>query len=260
MSSGNDSSATAAAPMIWVGLPAYNEEATIPALFPRFKQVFPEKSHRYRVVVYNDGCTDRTVERTLEWAKELNVEVIGKSVNMGLGEGLRCLISHVAEQGGDNDVLFVMDCDDTHRPGQFAAMLAALERGHDVVIASRYRRGSRIAGVTLYRQILSLGAATLFKLLHWCRGVRDYTCGFRGYRVALLRRARARYGERLVEERGFACMVELLLKLNHLGARMCEIPIDLRYDRKRSASKMDAGGTALRLLRKLVAWRMRGLE
>ena len=55
-------------------------------------------------------------------------------------------------------------------------------------------------------------------------------------------------------------MVELLLKLNRLGANMCEIPLDLRYDLKQSASKMDVGGTTCVLLKKLVAWRVRGLE
>ncbi len=253
-------SANPAGRTLWIGLPAYNEEATIPALFPRFKEVLADANADYRIVLYNDGCTDRTVERALEWQMDLNVEVIGKPVNMGLGEGLRCLIAHVTEHGNAGDVLFIMDCDDTHHPRQFAEMLAALDRGFDVVIASRYRRGARVAGVAPHRQVLSLGAATLFKLLHWCPGVLDYTCGFRGYRVALLQRARAHYGARLIEERGFACMVELLLKLNHLGAKMCEIPLDLRYDLKQSASKMDVGGNTTRLLRKLVAWRVRGLE
>ena len=179
---------------------------------------------------------------------------------MGLGEGLRCLIAHVTERGAGRDVLFILDCDDTHHPAQFPAMLAALDSGHDVVIASRYRRGSHIAGVAPHRRLLSLGAAMLFKLLHNCRGVRDYTCGYRGYRVELLQRARKHYGERLIQERGFACMVELLLKLNRIGARMCEVPIDLRYDLKQSASKMDVGGNTMRLLARLVAWRMRGLE
>ena len=245
---------------LWIGLPAYNEEATIPALFPRFKETLADAGANYRSVLYNDGCTDRTVERALEWKNQLNVEVIGKPVNKGLGEGLRCLVAHATEHGAADDVLFIMDCDDTHHPRQFAGMLAALDRGFDVVIASRYRRGARIAGVAPHRQVLSLGAATLFKLLHWCSGVRDYTCGFRAYRVALLQRARSHYGERLIEERGFACMVELLLKLNRLGAKMCEVPLDLRYDLKQSASKMDVGGNTTRLLKKLVAWRVRGLE
>ena len=245
---------------IWVGLPAFNEEATIPALFPRFKDVLADGAQPYQIVLYNDGCTDRTVERAVAWQKELNVEVIGNPVNRGLGEGLRCLVLHACAHGVDDDVLFIMDCDDTHHPRQFAEMLAVLDRGKDVVIASRYRRGARIAGVAPHRKFLSLGAALLFKLLHWCPGVLDYTCGFRGYRVATLKRAHAHYGARLIEERGFACMVELLLKLNHLGATMGEVPLDLRYDLKQSASKMDVGGNTTRLLRKLVAWRLHGLE
>jgi hypothetical protein len=54
--------------------------------------------------------------------------------------------------------------------------------------------------------------------------------------------------------------VELLLKLNRLGARCGEIPLELRYDLKQGASKMDVGGNTLRLLNKLVSWRLRGLE
>ncbi|MDB5809603.1 MAG: glycosyltransferase [Betaproteobacteria bacterium] len=253
-------SAEANARTVWIGLPAYNEEATIPALFPRFKDVFADSPANYRIVLYNDGCTDRTVERAHEWQGRLNVEIIGKPVNHGLGEGLRCLIEHVATHGAAPDVMFIMDCDDTHHPRQFAPMLAALDHGADVVIASRYRAGASTAGVAPHRQFLSLGAATLFKLLHWCHGVRDYTCGFRGYRVALLQQARARYGARLIEERGFACMVELLLKLNRIGAKMAEIPLELRYDLKQSASKMDVGGNTTRLLRKLVTWRVRGFK
>lgn len=246
--------------MIWIGLPAYNEERSIGPLFARFCEVFPDRSARYRVVLYNDGCTDHTVAEAEKWRDRLNLEIIGKADNLGLGEGLRRLVRHAAERGDPGDVLFIMDCDDTHHPAQFAPMLAALARGCDLVIASRYRAGSRVAGVALHRRILSLGAAILFKLLHPCKGVFDYTCGFRGYRVQLLQKALEVYGDRLVGERGFACMVELLLKLNRLGIRMGEVPLDLRYDLKRGASKMDVGGNTLRLLSKMVSWRLFGLE
>lgn len=245
---------------IWIGLPAYNEQDTIPALFARFLAAFPDKSQRYCIVLYNDGCTDGTVAAARQWQDVLNLEIIGKETNMGLGEGLRQLAAYAARQGAPDDVLFIMDCDDTHHPGQFPVMLQALQQGHDVVIASRYRRGSRVIGVAWHRKVLSLGAAFLFKLLHPCRGVLDYTCGFRAYRVALLQRAQTVYGDHLIRERGFACMVELLLKLNHIGASMHEIPLDLRYDLKKSASKMDVGGNTTRLLKKLFSWRISGLK
>lgn len=245
---------------IWVGLPAYNEAATIPALFPRFKELFPSKALPYRIVLYNDGCTDNTVAAVLAWQQSLNVEVIGLERNKGLGQGLRSLVAHAAQHGKPEDVLFIMDCDDTHHPRQIPQMFAALKNGHDVVIASRYRAGATVAGVALHRRILSLGAAVLFKLLHPCYGVLDYTCGYRGYRVGLLQKALSTYGGHLVREPGFACMVELLLKLNRIGARMCEVPLALRYDLKQGASKMDVGGNTQRLLKKLVSWRIHGLK
>lgn len=254
------SSAGEAARTLWIGLPAYNEEATIPPLFARFLAAFPDSSAPYRIVLYNDGCKDGTVAAARAWADRLNVEIIGRDENLGLGHGLRSLINHAARHGRPQDCLVIMDCDDTHHPSQIPALLAELDRGCDIVIASRYRRGARVAGVAPHRRLLSLGAALLFKALHPCRGVLDYTCGYRAYRVALLQQARERYADGLVRERGFACMVEVLLKLNRLGARCGEIPLDLRYDLKQGASKMDVGGTTLRLLNKLVSWRLRGLE
>lgn len=62
-------------------------------------------------------------------------------------------------------------------------------------------RGARVTGVPIQRRLLSLAAAGLFKVLPPCSGVLDYTCGFRGYRVGVLQRALARYGDRLVSER-----------------------------------------------------------
>ena len=245
---------------IYLGLPAYNEEIALPRLLLRIESLVKSSQLAITVVVYNDGSTDQTGTIAAQWQQRMPLVLLDCPQNKGLGVGLRALIDYAVATGKPDDILVIMDCDDTHHPDQFPVMLAALDRGHDIVIASRYRHGSRIAGVALHRRLLSLGAATLFKLLHWCRGVRDYTCGFRGYRVGLLQRARTHYGERLVEERGFACMVELLLKLNRVGASMCEVPIDLRYDLKQGASKMDVGGNALRLLRKLVAWRVRGLK
>lgn len=66
---------------------------------------------------------------------------------------------------------------------------------------------------------------------------RDYTCGYRAYRAGVLRRAMSAFGDGLIEERGFVCMAELLIKLARLGARVAEVPLVLRYDLKRSRGK-----------------------
>ena len=107
-----------------------------------------------------------------------------------------------------------------------------------MVIASRYAPGGEEVGLTRLRQFLSRGASFLLTLTVPVRGARDYTCGFRLYRAATLRRAAAAWGDALIEEAGFTCMAELLLKLGRGGARVAESPLILRYDLKEGASKM----------------------
>jgi len=75
--------------------------------------------------------------------------------------------------------------------------------------------------------------------------VRDYTCGYRAYRVGLLRKAMAVFGDRLIERRGFACTDEILVKLSTLTDRIEEIPFVLRYDQKRKSSAMPVFETIL---------------
>jgi dolichol-phosphate mannosyltransferase len=77
--------------------------------------------------------------------------------------------------------------------------------------------------------------------------IKDYSSGYRAYRTEALQRLLRRSG-RLVNESGFSCMMELLLNLRAAGARAAEVPLVLRYDLKRSESKMDVGHTIVRYL------------
>ena len=61
---------------------------------------------------------------------------------------------------------------------------------------------------------------------------------FRVYRSSVLRRGLRQYGDRLIQERGFACKAEILAKLERLGARIEEVPVDLDGSRRNGDSKM----------------------
>lgn len=251
---------TAATRRVFLGLPAYNEEIALPRLLERVLPLTVSPAGRLTVVLYNDGSTDSTVAVARAWQDKLPLTILDCPVNKGLGVGLRALVEHAVATGGDDDVLVVMDCDDTHDPAQIGDMLARIPAAADVVVASRYARGATVRGVPTMRRITALGAAALFKLIHPVRGVWDYTCGYRAYRIGALKRASAAFGPGLITETGFACMAELLLKLNVLQLRFMEIPLRLRYDQKPTASKMDVGGNARRLIRLLVRWRLRGFK
>ncbi len=245
---------------IYIGLPAYNEEIALPRLLKRIELLIASSQEPITVVLYNDGSTDATAPIARQWQQRLPLVVLDCAQNKGLGAGLRALVEHAVATAGDDDFLVIMDCDDTHDPAQVSEMLKAMAERADVVIGSRFVRGALVQGVPLLRQITSWGAAALFKLILPVPGVWDYTCGYRSYRVGALKKASAFYGARLNEESGFACMVELLLKLNALNIRMTEVPLKLRYDLKPTASKMGVGSNIRRLLILLVRWRLRGFN
>jgi dolichol-phosphate mannosyltransferase len=245
---------------VFIGLPAFNEEIALPRLLDRIERLITLSPEAITVVLYNDGSTDSTVPIARSRQQNMPLVVLDCPVNKGLGAGLRALVEHVVAGANDDDVLVIMDCDDTHDPVQIMNMLPLMAKGADVVIGSRYASGALVRGVPPLRRLTALGAAALFKLVHPVAGVWDYTCGYRAYRVGVLRKAAIRYGERLIAESGFACMVELLLKLNTVNVRFAEIPLQLRYDQKPTETKMGVGSHTRRLLLLLFRWRLRGFK
>lgn len=248
---------------VYLGLPAYNERDSIQPLFEKINELAKSFAPQLEVLVYDDGCTDGTKEAVQKWmGGPLAVTYLDGVVNKGLGTGVNSLLSHFVANASENDVLVLMDCDDTHDPQQIPEMLSVLKKSPktNLIVASRYRRGGFIKGVPYHRILMSVGAAALYKMVHPIWGVRDYTCGYRLYTYPLLKKAIPDPSKSLLKERGFACMVELLLRLKSVGLCAKEIPMRLSYDAKRSASKMDVSGNAFRLLKQLLNWRVRGFQ
>ena len=142
-----------------------------------------------------------------------------------------------------HDIIITMDADNTFPAGLALRMVRLIREGNDVVIASRYRSGSYVRGVPLYRQLLSYAGSWLCRVLFPIRGVRDYTCGYRAYHVAALSQLVSRYGEDFISERGFASMVDILLRLRQQQLIFTEVPLVLRYDLKPGRSKMNVSRT-----------------
>jgi dolichol-phosphate mannosyltransferase len=225
--------------MVIITLPAYNEEAALPALLLRIEEAMREAGFEYRVIVVNDGSSDGTGAVVDSLRGKLPVERIDHERNRGLGEAVRTGLLHALKTADDRDVIVTMDSDNTHTPGLIAGMVHGIREGNDVMIASRFRPGARIMGVPLYRRALSTLASWSFRIAFPTPNVRDYTSGYRAYRAGLLRQAFETYGDSFVSQTGFSCMVDILLKLRKLGAIASERPLVLRYDFKYGVSKMD---------------------
>lgn len=232
---------------VWIMLPAFNEEDSIPLIFPKIKKVFTEKKMEYHIVVVEDGSTDHTL-KVLERMRDVYpLDIVSHKINRGLGETERDGFEYIAEHADENDIIIRFDCDDTHEPEYIVSLLDKLKEGYDVVSTSRFQPGGGQKGVVRYRAVISYGANLFMKLMFNLPGVKDYSCGFRAYRAQVIKDAVGIFGNSFIQLKGlgFTSTLETIVKLKLLGCRFAEVPFVLRYDNKASSSKMVTSITTL---------------
>ncbi|WP_303675036.1 glycosyltransferase family 2 protein [Vampirovibrio chlorellavorus] len=232
-------------PRLFIVLPAFNEGAALSQLTASFGPALPHCS--FQILVVDDGSTDDSMS-ILEAARVPRVDIIRHPQNRGLGEAVKTGFLVALERANPNDIIAVMDSDGTHSPYLIDRMIQLIKEGNDVVVASRYRYGSQVVGLDWFRTLLSHGSSWVFRITNPIFNIKDYTCGFRLYRASILQKAFQTYGDRFITEAGFACMAEIIMKLNRVGALFCEVPMILRYDQKVSTSKIKIARTILRSL------------
>lgn len=219
---------------ITVMLPAYNEEKDLPVLLDRIQCALDGWAD-YRILVIDDGSRDRTAQIMRDAAEKMPAEMIQHPQNMGLGAAMRTGLKAAAQ---NSDIVITLDADNSQDPELIKTMVERLGEGFDVVIASRFQPGAQEIGVPPFRIFLSHFSSAGIRTLVRYPGVRDYTCGFRAYRAEKLRNLINLFGDNFIQENGFSCMFELMLNLRELHVRVSEVPLVLRYDLKKGASKM----------------------
>jgi dolichol-phosphate mannosyltransferase len=242
--------------MLFVVLPAYNEEAGLKTLLDDIEsscQAIPTQ-----IIIVNDASTDDTLKVAQEYSREnSNVQVVSHPENKGLGGALMTGFEYVfslravpglervesQHQGPVNDVILTMDADNTHPADRIPVMLTEIYSGADLVVASRYAPGGEQHGLNFMRRTLSWGAGRVMRFFFPVNGLRDYSCGYRAYRASTLESCYQSYGKQLIENRSFAAMVELLIKVVGFCKEVREVPFALHYEKKMGKSKMRIGST-----------------
>jgi glycosyltransferase involved in cell wall biosynthesis len=193
---------------LWVIVPAFNEEPQIASTIAQLSRHLP------RVVVVDDGSTDRTGER----ARAAGAIVLRQAVNLGQGAALVTGIQYAVRSGAERVVTF--DADGQHDPDDIEVLLQAQRAtGADAVI------GSRFLGSTLdmpYSRRLLLQAATFYTRLTTGLKLTDAHNGLR----LLSRKAALRL--RLRQNR-MAHASEILEWLSVSGLKVIEAPVRIRY-------------------------------
>ncbi|MBC7782761.1 MAG: glycosyltransferase [Burkholderiales bacterium] len=198
------------APDISVIVPTLNEAANLTPLMERINAAL--SGRRYEVLIVDDNSHDNTPQICEALAKNFPLRLL---VRTAPRDGLSgAVLFGMAEARGE--ILVVMDADLQHPPERLPELIAAIERGADFAVGSRYVKGGSIeSGWTFFRAINSWVATALAR--PFAGRVSDPMSGF-----LALRRASYQSARRLTPL-GYKIGLELLCKTRAQNVQ--EIPI-----------------------------------
>ncbi len=148
-----------AAPYLTVAIPCYDEEAILPATYPRMKRILEAQGVSWELIFGNDGSNDRTLELIQGYAAaDENVLTTTHYPNRGLGYTYRDM--YAAARG---EIIITLDCDLAMTPEVTVPTFLQTLKHADVAIGSRYK-GVK-ADYPLKRLVFSWGYIMMNRLL-----------------------------------------------------------------------------------------------
>jgi glycosyltransferase involved in cell wall biosynthesis len=187
-------------------IPAYQAGETVGQV------VRGARRHVERVLVVDDGSTDRTGER----AAAAGAEVLRLPENSGKGSAVRAGLEKILASDATHVVF--LDADGQHDPGDLPALLEAAGQGDDFVIGSRVARPEETPPVR-YRTN-EIGSRILTRMTG--HDVEDGQSGYRVIAADLLQSLK-------LTARGYLIETEILLKASPRVAGFRHVPIRAIY-------------------------------
>lgn len=235
--------------MIYVCIPAHNEERTIGVLLWKIRKVMREFGRDYEVLVLDDASTDETAKVLDRYRRVLPLRVLKEEHRAGYPSAVQRLLWEALDRTSypKRDVAVLLQADFSESPDYIVPLLKALEGGADIV-----------AGVVEQNGLPAPRAVRVARrMAPWVLGrayggapVSDPLSGFRAYRLIVLKKALAEFrGGPFLETDGWASNVELLGLVAPYARRIAEAPLTLRYDVAARPSRLSAVRTLRGLLR-----------
>ena len=138
-------------------IPSYNERANLQDLIYRIMATLAPIN--FEVTIVDDNSPDGTGEM-VDALKETypNLSLLKRSGKFGLSSAI---IDGFRNSAPHSQILAVMDADLQHPPELLLKMYEEIVNGNDLVVASRYVPGGSAAGMTAYRQLISIVATLI---------------------------------------------------------------------------------------------------
>jgi glycosyltransferase involved in cell wall biosynthesis len=202
-------------PELSIIIPAYNEEARLPATLERIASYIADSRRETEVLVVDDGSKDGTAAVAEYFQiKVPSLRVVSNGVNRGKGFSVR----HGMQEARGRIALFT-DADLSAPIEEAEKLLAALDKC-DLAIGSRAMDRSLITvHESPFREFAGIIFNKIVQLILWLPFV-DTQCGFKAF---VRGRCSIIFEQQTIERFGFD--PELLYLARHHGLHAVEIPV-----------------------------------
>jgi dolichyl-phosphate beta-glucosyltransferase len=204
---------------ISVVVPCFNEGKRIYRNIAKIREFLSKRFLSFQIIAVNDGSTDDTLTELVRAERDFSITVIDRKRNGGKGKAVRA-----GMLTGAGDIVMFLDADLGIPIESLDEFLPELDKGADIIIASRMVPGLRVARpVRAHRRFME----RIFRLLRIAiignQKIRDTQCGFKVF----TREAAADIFPRLTIDR-FAFDAEIVFIAGILGYRVQEMSIVLQ--------------------------------
>lgn len=131
-----------------VVVPAYNEERSIINTINALNQYRTATNNQFDIVVVDDGSIDRTRQKL----EENNIIYIHHYINLGIGRGFKTGIEWGMKKGYTQFINY--DADGQHKPEFIGELMAHATNEDEIIIASRFKNGSRLLSLRHFGSLL----------------------------------------------------------------------------------------------------------
>ncbi len=220
-------------PRLSIVVPAYNEEARLPATLPALAAYAARFPGGAEVLVVDDGSSDGTAAVAERFAPPEDNHAWQLRVLREPHRGKAAAVRAGVLQASGKYILFC-DADLATPVEEFDRFLPWLEQGYEVVIGSREGLGAVRQAEPWHRHLMGRVFNRLVQLLV-VPGIEDTQCGFKCFTRAAAQRIFSRvrlYGEDARPVKGSmvtAFDVEVLYLARRLGYRVQVVPVRWRY-------------------------------
>ena len=200
-------------------VPTFNERENILLLCEKLGAVLDNVD--YEIVIVDDNSPDGTAETAVHLASKFQLKIIKRFGFSGLG-------SAVVEgfKQAEGKFVGVIDADFQHPPEILEDLVAALQDGADIAVASRNIKGGGVDNWSFSRKLISKGATLMARPLV---DVKDPMSGCFMLKKEILQ-------DVSLDCLGYKILLEILTKVN--GVKTIEVPYIFR-SRQNGNSKLN---------------------